>query len=722
VSHLKVFGCRCYIHNNGKDNLGKFDPRSDDGVFLGYSKTSRAFRVFNNRTGSVEESIHVVFDESTFGEIKKFNSPSNDDFPQMQREESDGEDNSNDRSGSNSSRNSDSRNTDPSSSTKSDDPESSFSPSTDETYTASQGTSDDTHDDMPALSDDVADQEQDTDPSAQVNGGLQSKSSRISKDHPLWQITTPFDKRSLRSHVNLFCSTNAFISLVEPKTIKEALNEPEWIVAMQEELNQFERNKVWRLVPLPNHKHAIGTRWVFRNKLDDEGAVTRNKARLVAQGYNQQEGIDYDETYAPVARIEAIRLFIAYAAHKGFKLFQMDVKTAFLNGYLQEEVYVKQPPGFEDSNNPNHVYALDKALYGLKQAPRAWYDRLTQFLLANGYRRGAIDRTLFLLEQDGEILAVQVYVDDIIFGSTNPALVEKFKDLMSSEFEMSMIGELSFFLGLQVVQTPEGTKIHQQKYIKELLKKFGMESSKSSTTPISPNNKINADVDGKAVDPTKYRGMIGSLLYLTASRPDIMFSVCLCARYQANPKESHIAQVKRIFKYLKGMDHLCLWYPRNCAFDLVGYTDADLARHLVDRKSTSGTAQFLGPCLISWASKKQNSVATSTAEAEYVAAASCCSQILWLKQQLKDFGISLSTVPIKCDNTSAINIAKNPVQHSRTKHIDIRHHFLRDNVEKGFIRMDHCRTEDQIADIFTKPLDRSPFEHLRLLLGMISLN
>ena len=269
-------------------------------------------------------------------------------------------------------------------------------------------------------------------------------------------------------NVNLF-SLNAFVSLVEPKNIGDALQDNDWVQAMQEELLQFERNKVWRLVPCPKDRHIIGTRWVFRNKLDDSGTVVRNKARLVAQGYNQQEGIDYDETFAPVARLEAIRLLVAYAAHKGIKLFQMDVKTAFLNGVLEEEVYVKQPPGFEDVDHPEHVYYLDKALYGLKQAPRAWYDRLAKFLFKNGYRRGVIDRTLFILEEEGKILVVQVYVDDIIFGSTNLALVEKFKDLMSSEFEMSMIGELSFFLGLQITQKEDGIQIHQQKYLEGTL-------------------------------------------------------------------------------------------------------------------------------------------------------------------------------------------------------------------------------------------------------------
>ncbi|CAM8914253.1 unnamed protein product [Rhodiola kirilowii] len=230
---------------------------------------------------------------------------------------------------------------------------------------------------------------------------------------------------------------------------------------MQEELHQFERNKVWRLVPMPKDKNVIGTKWVFRNKMDDQGVVVRNKARLVVKGYNQQEAIDYDETFAPVARLEAIRLLIAYSTYHGFTLQQMDVKTAFLNRVLKEEVYVSQTPGFEDHTYSDHVHILDKALYGLKQAPRAWYERLSQFLLSHGYVRGDVDKTLFLLKEGKDTLVVQVYVDDIIFGSTNPRVVKKFTDLMSSEFEMSKVGELKYFLGLQVAQGEDGTQIHQ---------------------------------------------------------------------------------------------------------------------------------------------------------------------------------------------------------------------------------------------------------------------
>ncbi|XP_074291616.1 secreted RxLR effector protein 161-like [Silene latifolia] len=233
------------------------------------------------------------------------------------------------------------------------------------------------------------------------------------------------------------------------------------------------------------------------------------------------------------------------------------------------------------------------------------------------------------------------------------------------------------------------------------------------------STKLDKDENGKKVDETMYRGMIGSLLYLTASRPDILYSVCLCARFQASPRESHFIAVKRILRYLVGTSNLYLWYPSHCPIELLGYSDADYAGSVVDRKSTSGMATFLGPCLISWASKKQNTVALSTAESEYVSAALCCAQVLWVRQQLRDYGIIFDSTPIFCDNTSAINISKNPIQHSRTKHIDIRHHFLRDHVEKGQIRLKFCRTEDQIADIFTKPLEREQFVKLRLEIGLL---
>ena len=398
----------------------------------------------------------------------------------------------------------------------------------------------------------------------------------------------------------------------------------------------------------------IGTRWVFINKLDEEGKVVRNKARLVTQGYNQQEGIDYDETFAPVARLEAIRILLAYASHKNIKLFQMDVKSVFLNGFLNEEIYVHQPPGFENSAKPNHVFKLTKALYGLKQAPQAWYEKLSTFLLKNNFSRGKIDTTLFRKDDKTDFLIVQIYVDDIIFGSTNEKMCEEFSGLMQSEFEMSMMGELRFFLGLQIKQETNGIFICQEKYIRDLLKKYKMNEAKIMATPMHPSSSLDKDEKGKNISEKEYKGMIGSLLYLTASRPDIVFAVGLCARFQTSPKESHLTAVKRIFRYLVGTTDLGLWYSKGSCFDLTAYCDADYAGDKLERKSTSGTCQFLGKALISWSCRKQNTIALSTTEAEYVSAANCCSQVLWIRNQLEDFSIRYENIPIFCDNQEQI--------------------------------------------------------------------
>ncbi|GJY95950.1 retrovirus-related pol polyprotein from transposon TNT 1-94 [Tanacetum coccineum] len=423
----------------------------------------------------------------------------------------------------------------------------------------------------------------------------------------------------------------------------------------------------------------IGTKWVFRNKLDENGIISRNKARLVAQGYNQQEGIDYDETYAPVARLESIKILLAYSCALDFKIFQMDVKSAFLNGFINEEVYVAQPPGFIDFEKPDHVYKLKKALYGLKQAPKAWYDRLKAFLIKHEYKIGMVDNTLFTKKKSSNLIIVQIYVDDIIFGSNCQDMCDEFAKIMHDEFEMSMMGELNFFLGLQIKQMEDEIFFNQSKYIKEMLKKFGLEESKPVKTPMSSDTKLTKDEECESVDSTKYRGMIRSLLYLMASRPDIMFNVCLCARFQA-PKTSHLEAVKRIFRYIKGTTHLGLWYPKGTSIEIVVYANSDHAGDYVDRKSTSGICMFVGCCLTSWFSKKQTALAISTTESEYVSTGKACQQALWMKQALIDYDVRLDDVPIMCNNKGAIDLRKNAVQHSRTKHIKIYHHFLCDNV------------------------------------------
>ncbi|GJZ98322.1 retrovirus-related pol polyprotein from transposon TNT 1-94 [Tanacetum coccineum] len=480
----------------------------------------------------------------------------------------------------------------------------------------------------------------------------------------------------------LFCYYDAFLTSVEPKNYKDALTQACWIEAMQEELHEFERLEVWELVPPPDKAFVITLKWIYKVKLDELGGILKNKARLVARGYRQEEGIDFEESFAPVARLEAIRIFLAFAAHMNMVVYQMDVKTAFLNGNLREEVYVSQPDGFVDPDKPNYVYKLKKALYGLKQAPRAWYDMLSSFLISNDFSKGSVDPTLFIRREGKELLLVQIYVDDIIFAASTPELCDLFAKIMCLKFKMSMMGKISFFLGLQISQSPRGIFINQSKYVLKSLKKYGFESCDPVDTPMVEKSKLDVDKEGKAVDPSHYRGMIGTLFYLTARTV-----------------------------------HRGLWYPKDSSIALTAFADADHAGCQDTRRSTSGSIQLLGDRLVSWSSKRQKSAAISSTEAEYIALSGCCAQVLWMRSQLTDYGFGFNKIPMYCDNKSAIALCCNNVQHSRSKHIDIRFHFIKEHVENGVIELYFVNTEYQLADIFTKALGRERIEFLINKLG-----
>ncbi|GKB06469.1 retrovirus-related pol polyprotein from transposon TNT 1-94 [Tanacetum coccineum] len=508
------------------------------------------------------------------------------------------------------------------------------------------------------------------------------------------------------------CTFALTVSQTEPKNIKEAMADSAWIKAMQEEIHQFERLDIWELVDRPLCKNVINMKWLWKNKHDEENTVIPNKALLVAKGYGQQEGIDFKESFALVTRLKAVRLFVAYDAHKSFPVYQMDVKTTFLNGPLKEEVYVNQPDGFVDPHHLDKVYRLTKALYGLKKAPRAWYDELSNFLVPKGFSKGFIDPTLFITKKGEDILLVQIYVDDIIFGSTNPKLSKKFEKLMHNKFEMSMMGELQFFLGIQIHQSPRGIFINQAKYAQEIHKKHGMTSCDSIGTPMA-TKPLDADFSGTPVDQMKYHSMVGALIYLTASRPDIVHATCYCARYQARLIKKHLKEVKRIFRYLKNTISMGLWYPNDTGFELTAFSDSDHVDCLDTRKSTPGGIQFLGgDKLVSWSSKKQDCTSMSTTEAEYVSLSACCAQVLWLRTQLTDYGFHFDKIPMYCDSKAAIAISCNPVQHSCTKHIDVRYHFIKEQVEKGIVELFFVGTEYQLADLFTKALPEDRFKYL----------
>ncbi|GJX61490.1 putative ribonuclease H-like domain-containing protein, partial [Tanacetum coccineum] len=549
IGFMKPFGCHVTILNT-LDKLGKFDGKSDEGFFVGYSLSSKAFRVYNIRTRKVQENLHVGFLENK--PMLEGNGPkwlfdldsltqSMNYVPVV--------------AGTFSNVSAGIQEVSESSTPFQQDQDCIIMPIwKDASYFDDAS--------LKSVADaQIQDQDGTHDGAVADFRNLETimnvspiPTSRIHSTHPTTLILgDPTSTVQIRSKLNNSSEAHAFVSYVqkqrrnnhkdfqhclfacflsqnEPKKISEALEDESWVDAMQEELLQFKIQKVWVLIDLPYGKKAIDTKWVYRTKKDERGVVVRNKARLVAQGHRQEEGIDYDEVFAPVARLEAIRIFLAFASFMGFIVYQMDVKSAFLYGKIDEEVYVSQPPGFLDPKYPQKVYKVVKALYGLHQAPRAWYATLSTFLLKNGYRRGTIDKTLFLKKDKHDIILVQVYVDDIIFGSTKKSWCDEFEALMKSRFQMSSMGELTFFLGLQVKQKPDGIFISQDKYVAEILKKFDFANVKTASTPIETQKPLVKDEEASDVDVHLYRSMIGSLMYLTASRPDIMFAVCACSR------------------------------------------------------------------------------------------------------------------------------------------------------------------------------------------------
>ncbi|GJR75104.1 retrovirus-related pol polyprotein from transposon TNT 1-94 [Tanacetum coccineum] len=587
LSFMRPFGCPVIILNT-IDHLGKFDGKADEGFFVGYSLNSKAFRVFNSRTRIVEENLHIRFSENTpnvagngldwlfdidaltrimnyepivagtqansftgikasdnAGQARQDTEPKVDEDPRKDSESNDQEkeDNVNRTNNVNVA-------------------------STNEVNAIGGKTRIELPNDpnMPALEDyrifDFTINDEDNGVVADMNNldtTIQVSpipTTRIHKDHPHDQVIGDLQSATQIKNMLKNLKEHGFVSTIQKRTNHKDLQNCLFTCF----LSQEEPKKV------------------FKNKKDERGIMIRNKARLVPQGYTQEEGSDYDEVSSPIARIEAIRLFLAYASFKDFVVYQMDVKTNFLYGKIEEEVYVCQPPRFEDPDFPNRVYKVEKALSRLHQSPRAWYETLSTYLLDNEFQRRKIDKTLFIKRYKGDILLVQVYVDDIIFGSTKKKLWNAFKKLMHEKFQMRSMGELIFFLGFQVQQNKDGIYISQDKYVGEILKKFGFTEVKTASTPMETQKPLLKDKDGKEVDVHIYRSMIGSLMYLTSSTPNILFAVCPCARYQVNPKVSHPYVVKRIFRYLKGQPKLGLWYPKDYPFDLVAYTDSDYAR------------------------------------------------------------------------------------------------------------------------------------------------
>ena len=495
---------------------------------------------------------------------------------------------------------------------------------------------------------------------------------------------------------------------------------------MDTEMKSMEENDVWDLVPLPAGRKIVGSKWVYKVKTGADGLIQRYKARLVAQGYTQRFGTDYDETFCPVIRQESLRVLMALSVKHGLQLHQMDVTTAFLNGTLEEEVFMKQPEGYEVQGKEQLVCRLKKSIYGLKQSPRCWNIALDSHLKEMGFSQSQNDPCIYRKDTDGEVFYVGVYVDDIILAGKSVSQLKQVKADLSSKFDMKDLGKLSYFLGMKVEQNGQNGSvwIGQRAYTESLLKRFGMEDCNPVSTPVDISSKLTHATDNDdCINQHEYQSAIGSLMYLSVStRPDISYAVSSLARFSSKPTKEHWTALKHLLRYLKGSTKYGILCMKGGTSECIGFSDADWAGDTNDRKSTSGYVFMLSGGAVSWSSKKQKCVALSTAEAEYIALSSAVQESVWLRQLIKELENSPETpTRILEDNQSAIAMTKNPQFHGRAKHIDIRHHFIREQVSRGTVQLKYCPTTEMTADILTKGLSRETFSKLRAKSGVIEL-
>ena len=541
---------------------------------------------------------------------------------------------------------------------------------------------------------------------------------------------TPYPLSSVLCYDNLNplfqSSILAYTIETEPKTFKQAMASEMWRGSVSAEFEALEQNGTWDVESLPEGKNVVGCKWIHTIKYNADGTVERPKSRLVAQGYTQQEGLDYVDTFSPVAKLTSVKLLLALAAAKGWSLNQMDVSNAFLHGDLEEEIYMRLPQGYTPPPGtelpPNAVCRLRKSLYGLKQASRQWYKRFSSVLLGANFIQSPADNTLFVKTNKTSFIAVLVYVDDILIASNDDEALLALQTLLRSEFKIKDLGNARFFLGLEIARSSTGIAVCQRKYTLNLLEDAGLLGCKPSTIPMDPSLHMSKDLGTPLPNPTEYRELIGRLLYLTITRMDITFAVHQLSQFLSAPTDIHLQAAHKVLRYLKGNPALGLFYPADTELCINAFADADWATCKDTRRSVTGFCVFLGTSLVSWKSKKQSVVSRSSTEAEYRSLALATCEVIWLQQLLKDLHVSVTSIAkLFCDNKSAIHIAMNPVFHERTKHIDIDCHTVRDQLKAGRLQTLHVSTGNQLADILTKALHPGPFHSLLSRVSMSSI-
>ena len=671
VSNLKVFGCKAFVHVPKEKRHGKLDKRSNSCIFVGYPNENKGYKLYNPETKQMVRSRDVIFVEDKFSEklsqkdvLEIVNIPERDSiqYHNTDDELADGED---------------------------------------------QAT--------------IINEE----PTPEEEAPVRPQRERTAPER-LGAVTGEWWNFVEEASV-------AITDLEEPKSIKQALNGPnskQWSKAVKEEFESLVNNQTWELTELPPEKNIVGSKWVFKHKRDADGNIIRYKARLVAQGYSQEYGLDYDEVFAPVAKFNSIRSVLAIANELDLEVHQMDVKTAFLNGDLDCEIYMKQPEGFVDLERPEMVCKLRKSIYGLKQSARCWNETIDSFMKESGYQQSDADQCIYYkrITKQGKqcFVIIPLFVDNLIIASNDKEELMNEKKKFSSRFQMEDEGELHFCLGMSIKRDRnQGTlTIDQKAYLESVLRRFGMADCKPVSTPMEAGKSFQKlQDDDDPINIREYQAVIGCLTYASvATRPDISSSVGVLSRFMTKPGKEHWTRVKRILRYIKGTLNHSLKFKSDGKkkVSLNGYADADWARDVDARKSTSGYVFQIGSSTVSWTSKRQTVVALSTTEAEYISLSYATQETVWLRKLLDSLGFKQhEATTLYEDNQSTIALIKNPKHHTRTKHIDIKYHFVREAVETNCVNVKYCPTEDMTADIMTKSLPRPKFEKLRTMLGIV---
>ncbi|KAM0003914.1 putative RNA-directed DNA polymerase [Helianthus debilis subsp. tardiflorus] len=719
---LKPFGCLCYPWLRPY-TTSKLQSRSHSCIFLGYSTSRSAFKCFDPTTSKLYHSRHVEFIPHIFlthpTELPNSTPPQSYSFPIPFSDTL-------------------TSSTTPTSSTSStDSPPSTTSipipplttPAQCLTQSTTLSTLPSSYSNEPSMAPNQAPSSTPTFEPTPTNTTSSpttpANTTPTSASTENQSTSFPPNKRQPKPNSKYFnpnfinsTTIHPLPSTLEPNTHTQAMKDPQWRHAMDLELNALVQNHTWELVPRTT-QNVIGCKWIFRIKRKADGTIDKYKARLVAKGFHQQFGKDYFDTFSPVTKPVTIRTVLSIALSKRWPLHQLDVNNAFLHGTLHEDVYMIQPPGFANSEFPNHICKLRKSLYGLKQAPRAWYNELTSFLLRSGFRKSISDPSLFIYQHHNVTCYLLVYVDDIVLTGSDTSFLESFIRSLGHKFSIKDLGLLHHFLGIEVIPTPQGLFLSQHRHIQDVLTSFKMDGAKDVLTPLSVSDPLSSVDSTPPIDPTPYRKLVGSLQYLAFTRPDISFAINKLSQFMHSPRQSHWQALKRVLRYLKGTVHHGLYLHRDSPLTLRAFSDSDWGGVHNAGRSTTAYILYLGSNIISWRSSRQKTVSRSSTEAEYKAVANAAAEISWVQNLLQELGIKHTHIPqLFCDNTGATYLCANPVYHSKMKHVALDYHFVREQVNAGKLQVMHISSKDQLADVLTKPLPRMPFISFRSKIGV----